>query len=190
MHTQIIILLASLLLLLLAFHMYQMRIANKALAESAEHHAQLHAKQLLADHLIETAEPIIKGCTSKITDLELERITLQSRIDNLSDEIELLEERTHSTIDAQTLRVAKELREAQAANTEARSEIIKLSDKLLKADRQNVAIQRAVSEQEQIIERVSAERDGFARELAENREAADHEEVNLMAIVDATRTDG
>lgn len=175
---------------LLAFHMYQMHIANKALSEFNEHHEQLHAKLKLADYLIETAEPIIKDCTSKITDLELEKLTLQTRIDSLSDEVELLEERTHSTINDQMLRVAKELREGKATLDEASSEIIKLSDKLLKADRQNVSIQRVVSEQEQIIEQVTAERDGFARELAENREAADHAGDDLMAVVDATRNDG
>lgn len=187
MHTQIIILLASLLLMLLAFHMYQMHCANKALSEFDEHHIALHLKLETGKALIETAGPIIEQLTAENAGHEAQQITMQSRIDELVDEVELLEERTHSTIDDQLKRIMKELREGKATLDEASQEIIKLSDKLLKADRQNVSIQRAVSAQEQTIEKLTAELAATARELAENREAADHDDI--MAVVDATRTD-
>lgn len=188
MHTQIIILLASLLLMLLAFHMYQMHKANRALRKFDQHHMELHAKLELGTTLIETAGPIIEQLTAENAGHEAQQITMQSRIDELVDEVELLEERTHSTIDDQLKRVMKELREGKATLDEASQEIIKLSDKLLKADRQNVSIQRAVSAQEQTIEKLTGELAATARELAENREAADQPiDDDIMAVVEATR---
>lgn len=173
---------------LLAFHMYQMHKANTVISGGEQHHLDLHLKLETGKALIETAAPIIEQLTAENAGHEAQQITMQSRIDELVDEVELLEERTHSTIDDQTKRIAKDQRETKATLDEARSEIIKLSDKLLKADRQNVAIQRAVSEQEAIIDQLTGELAATARELAENREAADQPvDDDIMAVVEATR---
>lgn len=164
--------LIAVLLLLLAFHLHQMHFANKALNKYAEHHAQLHAKLLLADRRIEQADPIIRDSTQQITGLEAQQITMQARIDELVNEVALLEERTGGPIDpavkgevmAKQVKIDVLTEQLQ----ELRSELIKTTDKLAKSERVRVAVER---------------------ELAENREAADHAGDDIMAIVDATRTD-
>lgn len=163
--------LLAVLLLLLAYHMYEMRYANKALDKFDKHHLDLHAKLLLADHLIETAAPTIESSAIQITELEAEKITLNARIEELANEIGLLEERTGGPIDPAVKGevMAKQVKIDVLTEQlmEMRSELIKTTDKLAKSDAARIAVER---------------------ELAENREAADHEVDDLMDLADAVQS--
>lgn len=159
---------------------------------------QHHLNEL--NEVLDEGADLLKEAEAHINEVNLNKSTMQARIDELVTEVELLEERTHSTIDAQLRGKVHAISVLEALMQEARSECYKLGDKLFKANRQNVSTQRVVAEQEAIIEELRKQVDeadrravrfeqraaGAEKELAENRHAADFED-NIMDVVDATR---
>lgn len=167
------------------------------------HHLQIEAMSDAlgqSTNLLNLAEAAINQLDGEVTSAQAEIVTLSARIvellahsQELHDEITLLEERTHSTIDDQMKGQVAKIAELQLAHDEHNSEIIKLNDALIKADRQNVSIQRVVSEQENLLavqaQAMANQRTqliAVEQELAENRHAADSD---VMAIADAVSED-